>query len=210
MINNLLGKTFGRLTAIKQYPEKRKGYIQWVCKCECGNTVIVRSDLLKSGAVRSCGCLSKEIHSKRCRELGKSRATHGLSKTRLYKIYSNMKDRCYNKNSNAYKDYGRRGITICKEWLYSFENFYKWSLTHGYKDELTIDRINNNKGYSSDNCRWTTRTQQTLNTRHNKFIEYNGKKQTLKEWTKELNVPYSKTWKRLYRGWSFERAIGIR
>lgn len=118
-----------------------------------------------------------------------------------------MKDRCYNKNNHAYKDYGLRGITICKEWLEDFEEFYKWAISNGYSDTLTIDRIDNDKGYLPDNCRWVTRNKQCINTRYNKFIEYKGKIQTLKEWTDELNIPYHRTWKRLNRGWTFERAI---
>lgn len=167
----------------------------------------MRSDLLKSGGVRSCGCLAKEIHSIRCKELGLARATHKKSNTRLYKIYSNMKDRCYNKNNYAYKDYGLRGITICKEWLEDFNAFYEWAINNGYKDNLTIDRRDNNSGYSPNNCRWITRTEQCLNTRYNKVITYNNKTQTLKEWTDELRLPYSKIWERLHRGWDFERAI---
>ena len=206
-MNDLIGRKFGRLTVLERYPEKKKGYIQWVCECQCGNIIVVRSDLLKSGNTRSCGCLAKEIHSMRCRELGLTRATHKKSNTRLYKIYANMKDRCYNKNNHAYKDYGLRGITICKEWLESFNAFYEWAINNGYGDNLTIDRKNNNSGYSPNNCRWITRTEQSLNTRHNKFITYNNKTQTLKEWTDELGLSYSKIWKRLYRGWCFERAI---
>lgn len=118
-----------------------------------------------------------------------------------------MKDRCNRVNCPAYKDYGGRGISICEEWLDNFESFYRWAISNGYSDTLTIDRIDNNKGYSADNCRWITRTKQCLNTRYNKFIEYNGKTQTLKEWADELNIPYHKTWRRLNRGWSFERAI---
>lgn len=206
-MNDLIGRKFGRLTVLERYPEKKRGYIQWVCKCQCGNIIVVRSDLLKSGNTRSCGCLSKEIHSMRCRELGLARATHKKSNTRLYKIYANMKDRCYNKNNHAYKDYGLRGITICKEWLESFNVFYEWAINNGYEDNLTIDRKDNNLGYSPNNCRWITKTEQCFNTRHNKFITYNNKTQTLKEWTDELGLSYSKIWKRLYRGWCFERAI---
>ena len=206
-MNDLVGKKFDRLTVLERYPEKKKGYIQWVCKCQCGNIIVVRSDLLKSGGVRSCGCLAKEIHSIRCRELGLARATHNKSKTRLYKIYMNMKDRCNRVNCPAYKDYGLRGIKVCNEWENDFNNFYEWSINNGYDDKLTIDRIDNNKGYSPSNCRWITRTEQCLNTRHNKFITYNNKTQTLKEWVNELGLKYTKVWKRLHRGWSFERAI---
>lgn len=204
---DLTGQKFGRLTVLSRYEENNRRYAQWLCKCDCGNTKIVRTDLLKSGGVRSCGCIAREIHSKRCRELGLSRATHNKSNTRLYKIYSNMKDRCNRVNCPAYKDYGARGIKVCNEWENDFNKFYEWSINNGYNDKLTIDRMDNNKGYSPDNCRWVDRKTQCLNTRYNIYITYNNETKTLKEWTDELGLSYSKTWRRLHRGWSFERAI---
>lgn len=206
-MDNLIGKKIGRLTVIKEELERKKGYKQYLCLCECGNEVIVRSDLLRSQTVKSCGCLAKEIRSSICYKLGKSRITHGSSNTRLYKIYSNMKDRCNNKNNYAYKYYGARGIKICKEWENDFSVFQKWAISNGYQDTLTIDRIDNDRGYCPDNCRWVTPGQQCLNTRSNKYITYNNKTQTLKEWADELGLKYTKLWKRLKRGWSFEEAI---
>lgn len=204
---DLTGQKFGRLTVLSRCEENNRGYAQWLCKCDCGNTKIVRTDLLKSGRVRSCGCIAREIHSKKCRELGLSRITHNKSNTRLYKIYMNMKDRCNRVNCPAYKDYGGRGIKVCNEWENDFNKFYEWSINNGYDDKLTIDRVDNNKGYSPDNCRWVDRKAQCLNTRYNIYITYNNKTKTLKEWTDELSLPYLKIWKRLHRGWSFERAI---
>lgn len=113
---------------------------------------------------------------------------HGLCKTRLYSIYMNMKTRCYNKNNSHYKYYGKRGIKVCNEWLHDFQAFYDWSMSNGYNDNLTIDRINVDGNYEPDNCRWITQHDQCYNTRYNVYLTYNGKTQTMKEWADELGI----------------------
>lgn len=113
---------------------------------------------------------------------------HGLCKTRLYSIYMNMKTRCYNKNNSHYKYYGKRGIKVCNEWLHDFQAFYDWSMSNGYNDNLTIDRINVDGNYEPDNCRWITKHDQCYNTRYNVYLTYNGKTQTMKEWADELGI----------------------
>ena len=118
--------------------------------------VIILSNHLKSGKIKSCGCLNKQGNPK-----------HGLRYTRLYRIWINMKTRCYNKNTNRYKDYGARGITICNEWRNDFMSFYNWSMNNGYDENLTIDRINNDKNYEPSNCRWITVKEQNRNKRNN-------------------------------------------
>lgn len=117
-----------------------------------------------------------------------------MSVDRLGGIFLHMKDRCYNPNSDSYKHYGARGITICEEWYTPHSHkgsrvFRKWALENGYADNLTIDRIDVNKGYSPDNCRWIPRSLQNRNKRNNRFITYNGKTQTIAEWSKELKIP---------------------
>lgn len=115
---------------------------------------------------------------------------HGKSNTRLYRTYKHMKERCYNKNDKRYKWYGRRGITICKEWLNDFQAFYDWAISNGYNDTLTIDRIDVDGNYEPDNCRWVDMKTQANNRRSNVYLTYNGKTQTMVEWSKELNIPY--------------------
>lgn len=132
---------------------------------------------------------------------------HGKSKTRLYNIWLNMKARCYNLNNHKYNDYGGRGITICEAWLNDFQAFYDWAMANGYSDDLSIDRIDVNGNYEPSNCRWTDNETQSNNRRSNRFIEYNGKSQTIEQWAKELNVDYKKFHSRLKRGWSIEKAI---
>lgn len=102
-----------------------------------------------------------------------------------------MNSRCYRKNCIAYKNYGARGITICEEWKSNFDNFYNWAINNGYSENLSIDRIDNNKGYSPENCRWTTKKVQANNQRSNCLITYNGKTQTMKQWADELGINYS-------------------
>ena len=202
MANNLLGKTFGRLlvTAFNR-SELGKGYL-WDCRCVCGNSCTVQSKRLSNGSTRSCGCLAKETRSS-------IRTTHAWSKTRLYTIWKGMKARCYNKNDNNYKRYGERGIEVCNDWKFSFEQFRDWSLENGYKDNLSIDRIDNNGNYDPANCRWTNRETQSSNTRRNSVHTYNNKTQTLKQWAIEYDLNYNMLYGRIMNGWDFQAALEI-
>ena len=198
---DLSGLRFGRLQVIKLgdfYVDgcgtrRRK----WICKCDCGNTCEVLSSPLKSGRTKSCGCL---IHES-------SNSTHNLSGTRLYRIWQAMKNRCFNSKCPYYKHYGGRGIAVCEEWKNNFEMFYEWAMANGYKEDLTIDRINNDGGYEPNNCRWATRKQQQLNRRNIKFLSFNGKTLTQKEWGLELGGGVSLVENRLLSGWSLEEAL---
>ena len=130
------------------------------------------------------------------------------NKGRIRSVYYNMLRRCHDPKNKGYKNYGARGITVCDEWRNDCCIFYKWARDNGYKEGLTIDRIDNNKGYSPDNCRWTTCKVQTVNRRNTRWILFNGEKKTLKEWSEELNISYQVLADRIYRyGWSIERAL---
>lgn len=167
---DLTGKQFGRLTVIKLDSSKQSGSRMryfWKCTCECGNTHIVRTDSLTGGKVQSCGCLHKE----QAIENVKVNHTHKDTGSRLYSIWTGIKRRCYNTNDKSYERYGARGIVMCSEWKESYQAFKDWSLDNGYDESLTIDRIDNNKGYEPNNCRWTTIAEQCRNRRTNVIID---------------------------------------
>ena len=127
--------------------------------------------------------------------------------TRLNKIYEHMKDRCYNPNFHCYNRYGGRGITICKEWLEDYQTFKAWALSHGYSDNLTLDRIDNDKGYYPENCRWITLQAQCDNTR--KSICIAGRNRSLTSWCKLLGLNYNVVRYRLKKGYRIEDALEL-
>lgn len=199
---DLTGKKFGRLRVVNRADDyiSPKGYVavNWLCKCDCGNTPIVRGCNLKSGLTKSCGC-EKVDHP--------TQLKHGGKGTRLYKIWKSMRTRCNNPNDKNYRYYGGRGISICREWN-DFKAFKDWAMTNGYGDNLTIDRINNNGNYCPENCRWADSTTQANNTRRNHFIEYNGERHTLSEWSRITGISYQKIKDRINKcGWDIKKAL---
>ena len=209
------GQRFGRLVIIELH--SRKKYINssngrrryryfYKCLCDCGQECIVGEDALKFGGTKSCGCIRYENSIENTHILNKGHE-HGLSNHRIYRIFHGMKSRCYNPKKKSYFDYGARGIKICDEWLNDVKSFYDWSLLNGYKDDLTIERIDVNKDYSPENCTWISQKEQAKNTRRNVFYEYKGEKKILKEWAEEYNLPFSCVRKRICRGWTLEKAL---
>lgn len=160
---DLTGKRFGRLIVIKE-SEKTYGQVMWLCKCDCGKTKSINGNSLRRGISTSCGCYRLEQSNVACHK-------HGLSNTRLHKIWRDMISRCYSVGDYHGEWYREKGIIICDEWKENFQAFYDWSVANGYSDKLTIDRIDNDKGYSPDNCRWITILEQC----HNRGIFKNNK-----------------------------------
>lgn len=181
---DLTGQKFGRLTVLKKVQSVRYGNTSWKCLCECGNTTITTTGALRSGACKSCGCLHRETASLQ----GKSSGKHNLTNTRLYRIWTNMKTRCYNKNNKNYERWGARGIYVCDVWKDNFKNFYDWAMSSGYVDGLSIDRIDNSGPYCPENCRWATAGEQARNTRNNKKITYGGITMCEGEWADFLGI----------------------
>ena len=160
---DLAGKRFGKLEARFPAYRGKSNNMYWYCQCDCGNGCFVNSQNLKSGKTKSCGCLRSEKASESNKHRG-----HDIPRknNRIYRIYQGMKTRCYNKTDKHYLYYGARGISICYEWLNSFEAFENWALQNGYSETLTIDRIDNDGNYEPTNCRWATTATQNANKRH--------------------------------------------
>lgn len=132
---------------------------------------------------------------------------HGLSNTRLYRIWLQMKNRCYNSKTERYSDYGGRGITVCDEWKNDFKAFYDWAMLNGYRDDLSIDRINNDENYEPSNCRWATNIEQARNSRHCHMIVFNGETHCISEWSEITGISIYVLRNRLRYGWTIERAL---
>lgn len=197
---DITGNKYGMLTVIRRVENAPKGVARWECRCDCGNVAIVRGRNLKNGSVKSCGCLIGVSN--------KSRSTHGMSRTRLYQVWINIKARCYHESHPAYKSYGARGVKMCNEWLNSFEAFAEWSLSNGYRDELTIERVDNNGDYEPENCKWIRLGEQAKNRRSNIMITYQSETHNLSEWCEKYKKDYRLVYNRIHKNkWDFERAM---
>ena len=163
---DLTNQQFGRLTVIKRVENSKQGRTRWLCKCTCGKEIITTGYILSSGQSKSCGCLRRE-------HILSSVIKHHKTNTKIYDIWSSIKQRCYNKNNKHYHNYGGRGIIMCDEWKNNFEKFYNWAIENGYNSnainkDCTIDRIDNDGIYEPNNCRWVDMKVQSNNRRKRK------------------------------------------
>ncbi len=201
---DLTGRRFERLTVMCEIEKKPCRNIKWLCKCDCGKIATVTTSNLNSGGVKSCGCLHIE-------KLKDRSTRHGFARSNnvhpLYNAWHNIIQRCLNKKSIAFKDYGARQINIYPPWRKDPELFVKWGINNGWKPGLTIDRKNNNLGYYPDNCWFTTQKEQMRNTRRTMFLTLNGKKRPLSKWAEILKIKPYILWNRINRSWSVEKTL---
>ena len=167
---------------VVEYAGLKNKKVMWKCMCTCEdkNEVVACASNIRYGNTLSCGCIQKE-RTAMC-------ATHRESKSRLYKIWANMKSRCFTESTNEYENYGGRGITVCDEWVNSYIEFKNWAINNGYADNLTIERIDVDGNYCPENCKWITKSQQANNTTKSRFITYKDETHTLAEWSKILGI----------------------
>lgn len=200
---DLTGQKFGRLKVIKRGKNKSYRAVTWICICDCGNETVVTSIALRTGRTTSCGCYSKEVNLKK-------NTKHGYAKRGEigpeYRAWTKIKQRCTNQSDKYWKDYGGRGIKMCKRWLNSFENFYK-DMGKRPSKRYSIDRIDNDGDYSPKNCRWATAEQQSNNTRRNILITIDGIEKTREQWCKFYGIDDSTVTWRIKHGWPIKKAF---
>lgn len=186
------GNRYGRLVVVGRAKNSATNHVMWNCVCDCGGKTITSANTLRQGQSKSCGCLMKELLSKRSK-------THGKSKTKQYSIWRSMLRRCYDKSCKYYSYYGGRGITVCKRWRVSYQNFLD-DMGDRPSDGHSIDRVNNNGNYTKKNCRWATRFEQHANTRRSTLLTYGEVTMCIRAWERHLGLSYGLLRRRLSRG----------
>lgn len=198
---DITGQRFGRLVAEQELEERIRGAIAYECICDCGNRVKATASSLISGNTKSCGCLHRE-------QLLNRITKHGHCGEKLYSVWQGIKRRCKNPNTKDYAIYGGRGIHICPEWDTSYSAFREWAFQNGYREGLSIDRIDTNGNYEPSNCRWATILEQSHNKRNNFNLTYEGKTMTESEWAREKGISLQTLYSRLTKcGYSVEDAL---
>lgn len=201
-IIDLVGQTFNALTAVKLIGRRNKHTV-YLCKCKCGKETEVLSNNLRRGHTKSCGCESEKNKAK----FVESSTSHGLSNHPLFESWIGMRNRCYYKKHNRYKNYGGKGITVCDEWKDNFQAFYDWAIKNGWEKGLSIDRKKNYLNYCPENCKFSTTGEQNRNRTSNKQITIEGVTKILIEWSEVSGVKYETIRKRLKNGWSAKEAV---
>jgi hypothetical protein len=194
-----IGQKFNKLTVIG-FEFRNKRWL-WKCKCECGGESVAYPNQVIRGKTKSCKCgRSVTFHNMHLK--------HGDAGTRLHSIWKDMRKRCNNPKSKSYKYYGGKGIRVCEEWD-NYVNFKQWAMDNGYNDDLTIERIDNNKDYSPQNCKWIPFSEQTSNQTSNIYVEHDGKRMTVGKWCDELNLHRTTIYGRIRKGIPPKKALGL-
>ena len=204
---NLTGQRYGRLTVLHRVENRitpsGKSISCWKCICDCGNETCAATQDLRSGDAKSCGCLKRELTQERM-------VKHGDSNTHLHNVWRAMLRRCSDKRQDDYCYYGGKGVSVCDEWRDDYIAFKEWSLQNGYSEELTIDRIDVDRDYSPDNCRWVSMKVQCNNRTSNRKYVVDGRELTIAEISEIYRIPYSRLYMRLRNGWPIDKAAGIK
>lgn len=204
---DLTGQRFGRLLVYSYANRNKYGNHQWFCICDCGTAKLVPDYCMIYGSTKSCGCYRVE-HGRMVAKKGNTavKVKHDLGKSPEYKIWASMKARCNTTHTKPHKDYALRGIAVCPRWRDSFETFYK-DMGARPSESHTIERIDNNQGYSPENCCWVPAHEQAKNKRNNVFLTHNGERRHLAEWARIFSIGVGTLWSRLDRGWSEHDAL---
>lgn len=200
---DLTNQTFNKWKVLYRVENGKNGSAKWHCKCECGKEKDIFTFNLTTGESKSCGCSNYKNLDPH------NGYKHGMIGTKIYGTWTHLRSRCANSKDRNYKNYGGRGITVCKEWD-EFENFYKWSIENGFSDNLSIDRIDNNGNYEPSNCRWATAKVQQNNTRLNRKIVINGVTKNFLEWCRFIKISPSTMYYRLKHNWDDEMLLKTR
>jgi hypothetical protein len=195
----LTGQVFGRLKVLENAGVDKEKKLLWKCECVCGNSLVVVGGSLRSGLTKSCGCLRKEVSS------GLTK-THGMREHPLYSTWCNIKGRCLNTKRKEYNYYGRRGIRVCDEWVNDFPRFLS-DMGDKPSSKHSIDRVDNNGNYCKENCRWSTKSEQSRNCRNTVLVDWNGLKFKLVDLLEIYNINLSAMRSRLKCKWGIERAL---
>jgi len=188
----------GRLVCIGKDPDRDQRY--YLYKCDCGNMKSIIKSNVERGATISCGCYLKANRTNVHR-------TYGFSHTRIDNIYKTMIARCHHEKCKSYRNYGAKGIAVCDEWRKDKTAFFKWAFANGYREDLTIDRIDPTKGYSPENCRWADYITQNNHRKSNRFIEIDGESHTIAEWSRISGIKQGTIQHRISHGWNNRDAV---
>ena len=194
-MKTIAGQKFGMLTVV-QFSHINNGGYYWLCRCDCGTVKPMPISNLKRGDTKSCGCNRTKVN-----------ITHGLTHHKIYGVYVNMIERCYNSKNKSFKHYGGRGISVCDDWKNDNTKFFSWAFASGWQESLQLDRIDNEGNYSPENCRFITHKVNVNNRRNNRLLTYKGQAKTFTEWAEISGVSRKLIEYRLNQGMSAEEAI---